>query len=81
MKIVDFFSRVYTGLFVLRKGYWLTKIDDSGDDDARRISQAAWMHGMRKSLSPLNGAERWILLQNSSGEQGPNVHLSIMGGW
>lgn len=25
----------------------------SGNDDARHISQAAWMHGMRKSLSPL----------------------------
>lgn len=52
---------VYAGLFVLRKFEWLTKIGDSSDDDARRISQAVWVHGMRKSLSPLDMSRgRWF---------------------
>lgn len=62
------------GFFVLKK---------SGNDDARHISQAAWMHGMRKSLSPLDVSRGdvtdvmvggVVLLQNPSGEQGPNAH-------
>lgn len=62
--------------------YWwfvcFEEIDDSGNDDARHISQAAWMHGMRKSFSPLDVSredvtdvmvEGWVvLLQNQSEE-------------
>lgn len=55
------------------------EIGDSGNDDARHISQAAWMHGMRKPFSPLDvsrvdvtdvihGRVVVVLLQNQSGE-------------
>lgn len=63
----------------------IKEIGDSGNDDARNKSQAAWMHGMRKSLSSIrrepsrrhrrHGRGEVVMLQNPSAEQGPNVHL------